>query len=107
MMINIIVLGLVALIFLVGVVILQVFLSKREGKWPGLVIPIMGVVFSLFGVFDMAFYGNESILQKMIAIMVSFFILNIPTFILLAIYFSCHEKVKKNKEIDKMNIQDL
>jgi hypothetical protein len=27
--------------------------------------------------------------------------------ILVAIYFSCRRKFKKNKEIDKMNIQDL
>ena len=32
---------------------------------------------------------------------------NIPTIILLAIYFGCRGKQHKNKQLDKMNIQDL
>jgi hypothetical protein len=36
-----------------------------------------------------------------------FLVANIPTVIIIVIYFACREKFKKNKEIDKMNIQDL
>lgn len=32
---------------------------------------------------------------------------NIPTLILLAIYFVCRERQKRNRQLDKMNIQDL
>jgi len=32
---------------------------------------------------------------------------NIPTTILLAIYFACREKQKRNRDLEKMNIQDL
>ena len=32
---------------------------------------------------------------------------NIPTIILLAIYFACREKQGRNKEQDKMRIEDL
>lgn len=32
---------------------------------------------------------------------------NIPTFVLLAIYFACRGKQRRNKQLDKMNIQDL
>lgn len=32
---------------------------------------------------------------------------NIPTFVLLAIYFACRGKQHRNKQLDKMNIQDL
>ena len=38
---------LVFLLFIAGVIALQVFLSKRENKWPGLVLPIMSLLFSL------------------------------------------------------------
>ena len=32
---------------------------------------------------------------------------NIPPLILLAIYFVCRERQKRNRQLDKMNIQDL
>jgi hypothetical protein len=35
------------------------------------------------------------------------FVSNIPTFILMAIYFDCPGKFKKKKGMDKMNIKDL
>ena len=39
--------------------------------------------------------------------MTVFLLMNIPTAILLAIYFTVRERKRKNKEIDKMNIKDL
>lgn len=27
--------------FLIGLVVLQAFLSKRESKWPGLILPLL------------------------------------------------------------------
>lgn len=32
---------------------------------------------------------------------------NIPTIILLGIYFACREKMELRSQLDKMNIQDL
>ena len=32
---------------------------------------------------------------------------NIPTAVLLAIYFACRTKQRRKKQLDKMNIQDL
>ena len=37
----------------------------------------------------------------------TFLISNIPTIVLLAIYFGIREKMKIRSEIDKMNIKDL
>lgn len=36
-----------------------------------------------------------------------FVLYNIPTVLLLGIYSACRGKRKKNREIEKMNIQDL
>ena len=36
-----------------------------------------------------------------------FIIMNIPTIIFITIYCSCREQLKNNKELEKMNIQDL
>ena len=46
-----------------GVIILQVYLSKRESMWPGLIMPIITFSFSLIILFSMAVYTvtpNES-----------------------------------------------
>lgn len=93
------------IIFLAGIIILQIFLSKRENKWLGLILPAISVIFSIIGALGLAFYDSTE--QIIIGCIVVFLLWNIPTAILAAIYFACREKIKKNKEIDKMNIQDL
>ena len=35
------------LALLVGVIFLQIYLSKRESKWPGLVLPIIAFLWGL------------------------------------------------------------
>ena len=43
----------------------------------------------------------------MIALILGWLLANIPTLILLAIYFACRGKQRRNKRLDKMSIQDL
>ncbi|MGH4052391.1 MAG: hypothetical protein ACREVX_13865 [Clostridium sp.] len=95
------------LILLVGIIILQIFLSKRENKWLGLILPAVNVMFSIIAVLGMAFFEKPSIAEIILQVIMLFLIWNISTAILIAIYYSCREKLKKKKEIDKMNIQDL
>jgi len=121
------------LAFVVGIIFLQIKLSKSENKWLGLILPIMSFLLSIFYVLGMALYTSfvsfeqtvlpdgtiiENIIEqgtKPITNTASFvfqviyvlFITNIPTAILMIIYFSCRQMLKRSKEIDKMNIQDL
>jgi hypothetical protein len=95
------------IIFLGGIIIMQVFLSRRENKWLGLILPIISIMFSILTVLGLAFYGNQSTAEIIFQLIMVFLLSNIPTIILLAIYFACREKFKKNRELDKMNIQDL
>lgn len=88
----------IVLLFLIGIVLLQIFLSKRENRWLGLIIPIISFLFSVIALLNALGFA---------AAISAFIISNIPTLILLAIYIACREKRKKNKEIEKMNIQDL
>ena len=46
------------LIFMVGAVLLQIFLSRRESRWPGLVLPGICVLFSLIAVLSVAALGG-------------------------------------------------
>lgn len=97
----------VLVILLVGITALQIFLSNKENKWLGLTLPAINVFLSIIGFLGRAFYGHESMRQIALQMLPAFLLFNIPALILLAIYFACREKRKRNKEIEKMNIQDL
>lgn len=92
------------LALLAGMILLQIYLSKRESKWPGLVLPILSFVISFLYPLNMAI---PSVGGFIIALLWGWIIANIPTYVLLAIYFVCREKYRKRKQLDKMNIQDL
>ncbi len=96
----------VGLIFLIVIVGLQIFLSKKQNKWYGLVLPIISLMFSFIGLASYAFF-DQNISQIIIELIAIFIMANIPTVILLVIYFACRESIKKDKEIDKMKIEDL
>jgi len=95
------------LIFLTGIVILQIYLSKRENKWIGIILPIINIIFSIMAVLGLTAFLNQSIAQSIMQFVMVFLVGNIPTVILIIIYFDCREKFKKRKELDKMNIKDL
>ncbi|MGN0754156.1 MAG: hypothetical protein ACI4ME_06820 [Aristaeellaceae bacterium] len=97
----------VILLAYAGVLVLQVFLSKTESKWPGLVLPGIAFLMSLMYPFLMV-APSEGVTVGFIAQMILVWLLgNIPTLILLGIYFACRGKKKRSKQIEKMNIQDL
>ncbi|MGK0465873.1 hypothetical protein [Clostridium sp.] len=98
---------LICILFLVGTVILQIFLSKKENKWLGLILPIISFLFSIVILLITPVMGDLSVVERIVQFLVLLFVSNISTIILLVIYFACREKFKKKKEIDKMNIQDL
>ena len=95
------------IIFLAGIIVLQIFLSKRVNKWLGLILPIISIMFSILTVLGLAVYDNQSTAEIIFQLIMVFLLSNIPTIILLAIYLACREKFKKNRELDKMSIQDL
>lgn len=96
-----------AVLVIAGIVCLQIFLSKRESKWPGLVLPIMAFLFGLLYPLNMIAPDEGIAVSFIIQMLIVWFIGNIPTIILLAIYFGCRGKQRRNKQLDKMNIQDL
>lgn len=96
---------LLLLLLLAGGIVLQVFLSKRESKWPGLVLPIVTFLWSLVMVLSVAVYDSPA--QAVVPILMVLILGNIPTAVLLAIYFACREKRRKRAELDKMNLSDL
>jgi len=121
----------ILLLLLFGIVFLQIFLSKKKNKWLGLILPIICLMFSILVVAQILAFTSTSVsyqttdesgnvieqgannvsrtaLPGVATQIISIFVLyNIPTVILLGIYIGCREKLKKNQELEKMNIQDL
>ena len=92
------------LVLLVGVPVLQVFLSRRENRWPGLVLPLLTFISSMVMVCSVTAYEGGIPWGPILASLISG---NIPTAVLLVIYFACREKFRRRSELDKTRIEDL
>ena len=92
---------LVVFLFIAGIILLQIFLSKRESKWPGLVLPIIAFLFGLLFPLNMI-APSEGVTAGFIFQMILVWLLgNIPTIVFLAIYFGCRGKQRRNKQFGK------
>lgn len=90
---------LILLLVIICVILLQIFLSRTESKWPGLVLPVLSFVCSLIIPLNMIVANG--------VVLLAWIIVNIPTVILLLVYFICREKYRKKNQMEKMKIQDL
>ena len=90
------------LVLLAAAVGLQVFLSRKASRWPGLVLPGICVLYSLVLCLNVM-AGQGAVLAAMSCLLLG----NIPTLILLAVYAACREGRKHRSDMEKMNIQDL
>lgn len=100
-----------SMILLLGVgILLQIFLSRRESRIPGLVLPVISFTVSVM--FPMLMVVPPEADGFFVEMFFAFLLCNIPTAVLLAIYFACRPRKGKEKrgavkELDKMNVQDL
>ena len=93
------------LLICAAIICLQVWLSNRENKWPGLMLPLLTFLFSLL--FPLNMLGTGNMAADIMNTLLIWLLANIPTFILLIVYKSCRGKQRKNKQLDKMKILDL
>jgi hypothetical protein len=115
----------------VGGTLLQIFLSKKESKWPGLVLPLLSLLIPLFALLAVAVFSSSyteigvvmenGVVTEQTAPMkqsletgalfaVSAYVVllhSIPTIVLFAIYAACRGKRGRLRALDKMNVQDL
>lgn len=93
------------LVFAVGGICLQIFLSRRESRWPGLVLPLLTFLYALLLVLNLRDTGSVS--QNVLTVIVTLLVGNIPTLVLLAVYWAAREKQRVRRQMDKMKIDDL
>ncbi len=95
------------LLVIIGVAVaLEIFLARRKSRWPGLVLPGITLLYALIMVLNVASVG-QSVAQMLAQMLAIFLLCNIPTAVLLGIYFACREKRRVRDQLDKMNVQDL
>lgn len=102
-----IVLLFIVLLFIAGLIVLQIFLSRGESKRPGLVLPIIAFFFGLLYPLCIAAPSEGITAGFIFQIILVWLSGNIPTILFLAIYWGCRGKQRRNKQLEKMNIQDL
>ena len=118
---TIIIACVILLLVSVGVIALEVYLSRRKSKLPGLVLPAItfsGELFILLNVVtnvvmtsaaDNAVGGVDSydVFVTVLNTVLTLLVISMPTIVLLVIYFLCRRGMNRKKQIEKMNIQDL
>ncbi|HIV98065.1 MAG TPA: hypothetical protein H9745_10750 [Candidatus Agathobaculum stercoravium] len=119
----------------VGIIALEVWLSRRKSRWPGLIMPAITFMVSLFLALGVALFSvggaatevqvvdeetGEVVYQEQTVeteqdwtlgdtaqLGLVLLVGNIPTFVLLGAYYIGREKLRREKLLEKMNIQDL
>ena len=91
-------------IYIAVPVLLQIFLSTRQNKWLGLILPVLSLLFSLVLILNMVYIAHPRtyFVIALVAIL--------PPAVLLLVYWLCrrHRKRKTTRdEMAQMNIQDL
>ncbi len=94
-----------ALATFAGILLLQIFLSKRDSRWLGLILPVISFLLSFLFPMNMVSLGDAG--QSALMFVLVLLLGNIPTVILLAIYAACREGRRKKAQLEKMKLQDL
>lgn len=115
--INLIVFLLFILSIIAIVVFLQVKLSRSKNKFLGLIMPILSFLFSVMTILGMVSFmtlttsnnGVEPVGPNLeyLSLFFTFLVSNIPTLVLLIIYYSEKNKIKISNSIEKMKISDF
>ena len=120
---------------LAGIIALEVWLSRRKSRWPGLIMPIISFALSLLLVFGFVAFSAVSATSELqvteaetgeiihqeqrveevsdwtlgdtVQLGILLLVGNIPTFVLLGTYYIGREKLRRDKLLEKMHIHDL
>jgi len=95
----------------IGLCVLEFFLARKDQKIYGLILPIVSFGISLIIILYTLINAMGDLLSVVAGVLLVGLLTNIPTAIFLIIFFIARAtkkgRVKKNSEIEKMNIMDL
>lgn len=83
----------ILIIIIAAIILLQIYLSKRENKWLGLILPIMSFLFALLVVpLNMMVHATGIDANYISTLIVAFLLYNIPTIVFMIIYVVCRKQ---------------
>lgn len=86
----------ILIIIMVAIILLQIYLSKRENKWLGLILPIISFLFALLVVpLNMMVPATGIDVSYISTLIVAFILYNIPTIVFVIIYVVCRKRKGK------------
>lgn len=91
----------------IGLCVLEIFLSRMDNKYIGLILPAITFIYSLIALLSFAIFDGATTGEIVGSMLITFLGTNLPTLILLGIYFLCRENIRRKRQLDKMNKQDL
>lgn len=83
------------LALIIGGIFLQIFLSNRESPLPGLTLPILFGLLSLIFPLNVIVPASGVTGELVMLMVVTLLLANIPTFVLLAVYWAVRGKARK------------
>lgn len=94
------------IILIMAAIAAQIYLSTNKNKNLGLIFPALSGIGSVLTML-LTFTSTDFSFGDILSYIMAFAFFNIPTLVLLGIYFIAQKGVKLNSEIDRMNILDL
>lgn len=94
------------IILIFGVAYFQSILSSKSNKYLGLIFPLITFIGSIVLAFMTISIINFSFID-IFSLSLTFIMINIPSIVLLVIYYLVRKEIVRNKELDKMNLLDL
>lgn len=92
----------------IGLCVLEIFLSRIDNESIGLILPAITFIYSPHSPAQLRHFGTRATTGEIVVSMLTTFLgTNLPTLILLGIYFLCRENMRRKRQLDKMNKQDL
>ena len=87
----------------IGLCVLEIFLSRMDN----IILPAITFIYSLIALLSFAIFDGATTGEIVVSMLTTFLGTNLPTLILLGIYFLCRENMRHKRQLDKMNKQDL
>ena len=98
-----------SVVIAIAAILLELFLARREKRWPGLLLPIASVLWAAADLIICLGSASDAPFGMRLGVSLHlFFFQNVRTMVLLIIYAVCREhRRRKAGELDKTLIDDL
>lgn len=95
-------------VIIIGECVLEYYISKRQNKKLGLILPVLNFISAFVIVLNRAaIFGQDTTFATIAKMLWELLLYSIPAGVLMVVNLVCHEKQHNKDEIRKMNIQDL